>query len=249
MPTIAIHGLTVGYDGRPAVREVSGSFTAPGLHAIVGPNGGGKSTLLKAIMGLVRPQAGRVDLDGVGREQIAYLPQQADIDRTFPISVLDVVLLGDWRRSGAFGRVSAASRAAAEAALMEVGLDGFARRAIGNLSAGQLQRVLFARIVLQDSAVILLDEPFAGMDMPTTTDLLRLIQRWHRQGRTVVAVLHDLAMVRAQFPSTLLLAQNVVAWGPTEAALTRDHLLRAWGVPPLWDEPPAPAPCPVGAPA
>lgn len=246
-PAIEVDDLTAGYDRHPAVHHVSGAFAASALHAIVGPNGGGKSTLLKTVMGLLRPLGGTIRLGGLDPAQIAYLPQLAEIDRSFPISVLDVVLLGDWRRSGPFGRVGAAGLAAAEAALGEVGLDGFGGRPIGSLSAGQFQRVLFARILLQDSRLILLDEPFAGIDAPTTEDLLRLIGRWHRQGRTVVAVLHDLAMVRAHFGQTLLLARSVIGWGRTEDVLTPDKLMRAWGMPQAWDD--HAGPCPIGQPA
>lgn len=246
-PAIVVEDLTAGYDRHPAVHHVSGAFAAATLHAIVGPNGGGKSTLLKAVMGLLRPLGGTIRLGGLDPAQIAYLPQLAEIDRSFPISVLDVVLLGDWRRSGPFGRVAATGLAAAAAALGEVGLDGFGGRPIGSLSVGQLQRVLFARILQQDARLILLDEPFAGIDAPTTEDLLRLIGRWHRQGRTVVAVLHDLAMVRAHFAQTLLLARSVIGWGPTADVLTRDKLMRAWGVPQAWDD--HAGPCPIGQPA
>src|SRR5688500_18634371 len=127
---IRVFDLTVGYDRHPAVHHLSGAFTAGRMHAIVGPNGAGKSTLLKAIMGLLDAEAGRIELGGLRRDQIAYLPQQAEIDRSFPISVRDVVLLGDWRRSGAFGRVDPSARLAAESALRAVRLDGFGRRPI-----------------------------------------------------------------------------------------------------------------------
>ena len=199
-------------------------------------------------MGLLRPDGGRVDLGSVDRHAIAYLPQQADIDRSFPISVLDAVLLGHWRRTGAFGRVDLAGRRAAEAALAEVGMDGFGRRPIGSLSAGQLQRVLFARIVLQDcrrSSCWTSRSP--AIDAPTTSDLLALIERWQGERRTVVAVLHDLALVREHFAQTLLLARTAIAWGPTDEVLTRDNLMRAWGMPQAWDE--RAAPCRVGQPA
>lgn len=244
---IRIDDLTAGYARHPAVHHLSGSFACPGLHAIVGPNGAGKSTLLKAMMGLLRPDGGRIDLGSVDPRAIAYLPQRADIDHSFPISVLDTVLLGHWRRTGAFGGVDLAGRRAAETALAEVGMDGFGRRPIGSLSVGQLQRVLFARIVLQDAPIILLDEPFAGIDAPTITDLLALIERWRVERRTVVAVLHDLALVREHFAHTLLLARTAIAWGPTPEVLTRDNLMRAWGMPQAWDE--HAVACRIGLPA
>jgi zinc/manganese transport system ATP-binding protein len=156
---IRLDDLTLGYDRHPAVHHLSGSFGPGSLTAIVGPNGAGKTTLLKAIVGLLRPLAGRIDLGAIRRAEIAYLPQQADIDRSFPISVLDMVQLGHWGRIGVFGRISPAMRAAAGQALEAVGLTSFEQRPIGSLSAGQFQRALFARTLLQDCPVILLDEP------------------------------------------------------------------------------------------
>ncbi len=244
---IRVADLTVGYDRHPAIHHLSGAFAPGRLHAIVGPNGAGKSTLLKSIMGLLPTDGGRIDLGGLRHDEIAYLPQQAELDTSFPISVRDVVLLGDWRRSGGFGRVDRSARLAADAALAEVGLAGFGRRPIGSLSTGQLQRVLFARIIVQDCRTILLDEPFAGIDAPTTTDLLALVERWHGEGRTVIAVLHDLALVRACFDETLLLARSAIGWGPTGQVLTPDNLMRAWGMPQGWDE--RAAPCRVAIPA
>ena len=243
MSAIRLDDVTAGYNRHPAVHHLTGRFEAGSLSAVVGPNGAGKSTLLKTIMGLIAPDTGRIGLGALRPDRIAYLPQQAELDRSFPISVADVVLLGAWRRAGAFGLVSRRDRRAGERALASVGLEGFGRRGIGSLSVGQLQRVLFARIILQDSPLILLDEPFAGIDAPTVTDLMAIIRRWHGEGRTVVAVLHDLEMVRACFPYTLLLARSAIAWGETRAVLRQDNLLRAWGMPQGWDE--LAAPCRV----
>jgi zinc/manganese transport system ATP-binding protein len=230
-PAIRLQDLTVGYDRQPALRQVSGSFGAGSLTAMMGPNGAGKTTLLKAICGLLQPDGGRVELEGARRDQIAYLPQQAEIDRSFPISVQDVVGLGHWRRTGAFRPIGRAGAQAAARALGRVGLGGAAGRPIGALSAGQFQRVRFARLIVQDCRVILLDEPFAAVDAGTTADLLEIVRAWHRQRRTVVVVLHHLAQVRADFPETLLLAREVIDWGPTDRVLRPDNLLRAWGLP------------------
>jgi zinc/manganese transport system ATP-binding protein len=136
-------------------------------------------------------------------------------------------MLGLWRQSGAFRGVTAAGRAQAERALEAVGLKGFARRPVGSLSAGQFQRVLFARLLVQDAPVILLDEPFNALDARTAAELLDLVKRWHGEGRTVVAVLHDMDLVRRDFPETLLLARDPIAWGPTEQVLTAANRLRA----------------------
>lgn len=237
---VRFDNLTLGYERHPAVHHLSGELRAGGMTAVIGPNGAGKSTLLKGIVGLVRPLGGGIALDGLDPAEIAYLPQQADIDRSFPISVLDVVGLGHWRRIGAFGAVTPGLRDAAVAALEAVGLRGFERRAIGSLSAGQFQRALFARLLLQDARLILLDEPFTAIDTRTTQDLLGVVERWHGEGRAVVAVLHDFDQVRAHFPEALLMARSAVAWGPTAEVLRPENLLRARAVAEAWDETAAP---------
>ncbi len=231
-PAVQLHDVTIAYDGHPAVHHVSGTFLAGAQTAILGPNGAGKSTLLQAIAGLRPPDEGRIDL-GVERRRVAYLPQNATIDRTFPITVLDVVLMGHWARRGGFLGLGRAERAQAEAALAAVSLEGFAGRQIGTLSVGQFQRMLFARLLVQNCPLILLDEPFNGVDDATIGDLLRLIAGWRTEGRTVIAVLHDLAQVRAGFDQMLLLARRCVAWGPTVATLAENgvatgHLAEAW---------------------
>jgi zinc/manganese transport system ATP-binding protein len=224
---IRFDDLTLGYERHPAVHHLTGSFAPGSLTAVVGPNGAGKTTLLKAIVGLLRPLDGCIELGAIRRDQIAYLPQQTDIDRSFPISVLDTIQLGHWGRIGVFGRVTQAMREAASHALEAVGLTGFERRPIGSLSAGQFQRVLFARTLLQDCPVILLDEPFTAIDARTAQDLLELVHRWHGERRTVVVVSHDLDQVRQNFPDTLLVAREQIGWGPTQEVLTPDNLQRA----------------------
>jgi zinc/manganese transport system ATP-binding protein len=233
---IRLRNLTVAYRGHPAVHHVSGTFAAGSLTAIVGPNGAGKTSLLSAMMGRMPPAEGEVTFDAGCAGRIAWLPQQSEIDRSFPIRVFDLVALGHWARTGSFGRLDAAQREAVHRAIAAVGLEGFERRGISELSAGQFQRVLFARVLLQDAPVILLDEPFNAIDARTTADLLALVRRWHAEQRTVVAVLHDLDQVRAHFDCTLLLARRCIAWGPTPEALSAGNLLRARQVAEAWDE-------------
>ena len=234
--SITLHDVTVAYDRHPAVHHVSGAFLPGSLTAIVGPNGAGKSTLIKAIAGLLKPTEGRVSFAGASPHDLAYLSQLAALDDSFPISVLEVVMLGHWRRVGAFGAMTVAMRDAAAHALAVVGLDGFDDRPFGSLSAGQRQRVLFARVLVADSAVILLDEPFTAIDTRTTFDLLRLVSRWHDEGRTVITVLHDFEQVRRHFPETLLLARELVGWGPTPEVLISENLLRARAMSHAWDD-------------
>jgi zinc/manganese transport system ATP-binding protein len=237
---IRLRELTVAYRDRPAVQDLSGVFAPGSLTAIVGPNGAGKSSLLAAIAGRVPLAGGSVEFDAAPDRRVACLPQQAEIDRGFPIRVFDLVAIGHWHRVGAFGGLDAARRRAVVDTLAMVGLAGFERRGIAELSAGQFQRVLFARLLLQDAPVILLDEPFNAIDARTTADLLALIGRWHGQGRTIVAVLHDIEQVRTHFERTLLLARRGIAWGPTAEVLRADHLLRARRSAESWDDP-APA--------
>ena len=218
--------LTLGYHRHPAVHHLAGAVAAGTLLAVVGPNGAGKSTLCKGIVGLMAPLSGSIERTCAVRD-IAYLPQVAEIDRSFPINVYDLVAMGLWRRVGPFSAVTAADRARIDHAIATVGLTGFERRPIAALSGGQLQRVLFARLLLQDAAVIVLDEPFNAMDDRTVADLVGLVEYWHREGRTVLAALHDLALVTAHFPQTLLLAREPVAWGETRAVLTPDNLIKA----------------------
>jgi zinc/manganese transport system ATP-binding protein len=225
VPAIRLANLTLGYDRHPAVHHLSGDIAQGSLTAIVGPNGAGKSTLLKGIAGALSPLDGGVTLSKGKR--LAYLPQSADLDRSFPIHVYDLVAMGLWGQAGIFGRIGLGAKSKVEAAIAAVGLTGFERRPIGALSGGQMQRALFARLLLQDADIILLDEPFTAIDARTTADLLALVQRWHGENRTVVAVLHDIETVRRAFPQTLLLARETVAWGETANVLTADNLLKA----------------------
>jgi zinc/manganese transport system ATP-binding protein len=225
----AIHfaDLTLGYDRHPAVHHLSAKVEAGGLVAIIGPNGAGKSTLLTAVAGSLSPLSGHVSVEGERRRAVAYLPQLAAIDRTFPICVFDLVATGLWRRTGLFGGFSRADRDAVSQALAHVGLTGFERRTIDALSGGQLQRALFARLMLQDADVILLDEPLTAIDTKTAADLLDVLRGWHAEQRTILAVLHDMTLVRDLFPHTMLLARELVAYGRTDDVLTQANLARA----------------------
>jgi zinc/manganese transport system ATP-binding protein len=225
LSVIRFNDLTLGYDRHPAVHHLSGDIAQGSLTAIVGPNGAGKSTLLKGIAGALSPLGGAVAL-GKGK-RLAYLPQSAELDRSFPIHVYDLVAMGLWGSAGLFGRIGLLQRGRIEQAIAAVGLTGFERRSIGTLSGGQMQRALFARLLLQDADIILLDEPFTAIDARTSADLLALVQRWHGEQRTVVAVLHDIETVKRAFPDTLLLAREAIAWGRTETVLTAGNLLKA----------------------
>ncbi len=222
---LRLENLTLTHGRRAAVHHVSGRFAPGSLTAVVGPNGAGKTTLLRALAGLHRPDSGTIAQEGAAR--IALLPQLAALDRAFPIACRDVVMQGLWPRLGAFRSVPEDERHRCEHALAAVGLSGFGSRSVGSLSAGQTQRLLFARLLVQDADILLLDEPFNAVDAKTSADLLRLVREWHGQGRTVVAVLHDLDLVAREFPDTLLIARDAIAWGPTREALSAANRLRA----------------------
>ena len=220
-PRLAFEDLTLGYERHPAVHHLNGRIAAGTLLAIVGPNGGGKSTLLKGISGRLSPLSGRI-INQFPR--MAYMPQIGDLNRDFPVTVFDLALTGLCGRRGMFGRISRSERDRVVESLALVGLSGFERRSIRTLSGGQLQRLLFARLILQDAPLILLDEPFTAIDQRTIDDLMSIVETWHAEGRTILAVLHDLELVRQRFPETLLLARDPLGWGPTESILTPDRL-------------------------
>ncbi|HWK67558.1 MAG TPA: zinc ABC transporter ATP-binding protein AztA [Rhizobiaceae bacterium] len=222
---LTFRDLTLGYNSHPAVHHLNGTVKIGSLTAVVGANGSGKSTLMKGIAGALKPMAGACSVaKGV---RIAYLPQQSELDRSFPARVVDLVSLGLWPRRGLLGRITGQDRAELAKALTAVGLEGFEKRPIDTLSGGQLQRALFARVLLQDAELILLDEPFNAIDSKTVGDLIGLIQRWHGENRTIMVVVHDLDLVRAHFPETLLMARRPIAWGGTAETLRPENLLRA----------------------
>ncbi|MGB8399793.1 metal ABC transporter ATP-binding protein [Bradyrhizobium sp.] len=224
---ITVRNLSVCYGERYALENLTGEFAPASLTAVIGPNGAGKSSLLKALAGVIRPTSGEVVCPAFARHRLAYLPQQDELDRDFPITVAELVALGDWRKFGSVREVPPGLAASVHEAVAAVGLSTVIDRPIAELSVGQFQRALFARLLLQDADVILLDEPFASLDERTTEELLQFLQRWREEGRTVVAVLHDLDRVRQHFPSTLLLARVPIAWGATPVSLTADNLARA----------------------
>lgn len=236
MSAVRLHNLTLGYERHPAVHHLDGVFQAGRLTAVVGPNGSGKSTLLKGVAGALSPLSGRIELDGLDPREVAYLPQDHGVDRTFPITLEDLVSLGLWRRSGLFGGLSRADRARVADAFSAVGLEGFEKRPVGSVSGGQLQRALFARVLVQDARLVLLDEPFTALDARTEADLIDLVRRWPGEGRTVVLVLHDLNLVRGLCADALLLAREAVAWGAVEEALKPEHLLAARRLSEAWSD-------------
>ena len=236
---ISLHNVTLAYRGHPAVHHVTGRFEPGSLTAVIGPNGAGKSTLVSAIAGHLKPVQGEIlfDADATShRPDIAYLPQQSMIDRSFPVRVRDLVGIGAWQHIGMFGKMDANTQRTIEQAITTVGLRGFEDRHINELSVGQMQRVLFARVLIQDAPIILLDEPFNALDERTIHDLVHVMEHWHHEGRTVVAVLHDFHLVKHHFPESLLLAREVIGWGKTADVLKPSNLDRLRQMTESWDE-------------
>jgi len=231
---IHLDNLTLGYERHPAVHHLSLTLAPGSLVGVVGPNGSGKSTLLKALARLLQPMQGQVH--GLTGQRIAYLPQHSEIDRGFPIRVADLVAMGLWHEVGALGGLTRGQRRRCEDALQTVGLGEFGHRTLDTLSGGQFQRALFARLLLQDADLVLLDEPFAAVDTRTTQDLLAILSQWHRAGKTVLVVLHDLPQVMTHCPEALLLARSAVAFGSTHDVLTPVNLQRARRMTEAWDE-------------
>lgn len=230
---LEFNNLTLGYQGHAAVHHLSGKVQRGSLTAVVGANGSGKSTLMKGIAGILKPISGTCV---PGFHRLAYLSQQSELDRTFPARVIDLVSLGYWQKRGLLGRLTSEDKARLSGCLGAVGLTGFEKRTLESLSGGQMQRALFARTMLQDADLILLDEPFNAVDTRTIADLLEVIKGWVSEGRTILCVLHDQALVREHFPETLLIARKPVAWGATSDVMTSENLRRARSFQEVWDE-------------
>lgn len=230
---LAITGLTVSYAALPAVEQVTARFPAGSMAAVIGPNGAGKSTLLKAALGLIPKVEGEVRAFGQPVAQamprIAYVPQRAAVDWDFPARVIDVVQMGLYRQTGPFRRISPALRDKAADCLARLGMAEFATRQIGALSGGQQQRVFLARALAQGAELVILDEPFAGVDAATEAAIIAVLHGLRAEGRTVIAVHHDLSTVPAYFDRVLLLNRHVIAEGPTAATFRRETVARAYG--------------------
>lgn len=226
-PIITLQDVSHSYGVIPSLSHISYQFLKGSLTAVFGPNGGGKSTFLKIISRLIKPNSGVIKTCIKHPSDLAYLAQCKDIDRTFPILVEDVVAMGLWSKIGIFRGLSQQDCPLVNDALNQVGLAGFNKRCLTELSGGQLQRLLFARLIAQQASIILLDEPFTGIDLQTTKDLLKLIQLWHAEGKTIIAVLHDIEIIRKFFPESILIARNLIAAGPTCEVLTPDNLAKA----------------------
>lgn len=232
-PGIRLAGVSVGYDDRPVLEHVELTLPGGSLTAVVGPNGGGKSTLLKLIAGLLQPWAGTISVlggpPGEHARSVAYVPQAEAVDWTFPVAAGDVVMMGRYPRLGPLRRPGAADHSAVAEALEQVGMTEFARRQIGALSGGQRRRVFLARALAAEPALYLLDEPVTGVDNATQEDLMTVLDAEARDGKTVLATTHDLASAAEHFRSIVAVNRTVVAQGDASLVLDADVLLRTYG--------------------
>ncbi|MGE3954191.1 MAG: metal ABC transporter ATP-binding protein [Parachlamydiales bacterium] len=232
-PAIAVEDLTCHYEQRPAIWDVSFEIPRGKVVGIIGPNGAGKSTLLKALLGIVRPSSGSISFGGRPyrevRRKIAYVPQREAIDWDFPITVLGVVLMGRYGHFGLLRRIRKADRMAAMESLEMVGMAPFADRPIGELSGGQQQRTFFARALFQEADLLLLDEPFAGIDLATEGVLAALLRELRDAGKTILVVHHDLYTASRIFDWALLLNLRLIAAGPLKEVFTLPLIEQTFG--------------------
>lgn len=230
---LAVHDLTVAYHRKPVLWDVELNIPEGSLTGIVGPNGAGKSTLLKACLDLIPVTSGETLVYGKPyqeqRDLIAYVPQRESVDWDFPVSALDVVAMGTYRKLGWFKRLGRTQKQQALEALEQVGIGHLADRQISQLSGGQQQRVFLARALVQDAVIYLMDEPFAAVDAATEQAIIELLQDLNARGRTILCVHHDLATVSRYFNHLVLLNMRVVANGPTSEVFTRENLQKTYG--------------------
>lgn len=230
-PVLSVKNLTVAYDGKPVLENITGEIKKGSLTAIIGPNGAGKTTFLKAIMGLLKPLSGKVTFgfeDKERKTKIAYVPQTGSTDRDFPVTVFDVALMGRYPHLGWFKRPKKKDREIAFEMLKKVGMEKYVHRQIGTLSGGQEQRVFLARALAQQAKLYFLDEPFKGVDAATEKVIVEMLREIREQGGTVVVVHHDLNTVKKYFDSVIMINKTLVCWGDTESCFNEKTVSRTF---------------------
>lgn len=230
---LQVQELTVSYNGKAALDAVSFAVPEGTRVAIVGPNGAGKSTLFKALVGLLPIKRGHILIHGESfgshQECVAYVPQREEVDWQFPVTVSDVVMMGRYGRLGWLKRPTTQDREVVAHALEQMGVNELAQRSIGELSGGQQQRVFLARALAQEPHILLMDEPFTGVDVTTQETTLALLDRLESHGVTLMVSTHDLNLAASRFERVLLLNHRVIAYGTPAEVLTTDHIVRAFG--------------------
>lgn len=230
---LEVNHISVAYGEKAALRDVSFQIPHGARVAVVGPNGAGKSTLFKALVGLLPLQSGQILIHGLPlgdhKDCVAYIPQREEVDWRFPVTVYDVVLMGRFGARGWFARPNRADREAVERGLDEMGIADLAQTAISDLSGGQQQRVFLARALAQDPHILLMDEPFTGVDATTQEATLNLLDHLRKQKVTAIISTHDLNLAASRFDAVILLNKHLVAYGAPKAVLNRENLARAFG--------------------
>ncbi|ALS20675.1 MULTISPECIES: metal ABC transporter ATP-binding protein [Paenibacillus] len=230
---LSIKGLTVAYQKKPVLQNITFDIPEGKLIGIVGPNGAGKSTLIKAALGLIPRLTGDVSIYGKPyREQrklVGYVPQRESVDWDFPTSALDVVMMGRYGHLGWFKRPGSKERQIALECLEKVGMADFAGRQISQLSGGQQQRIFLARALAQDARLYFMDEPFVGVDAATEKAIITLLNELKKQGKTVLVVHHDLSTVKEYFDWVMLLNVKLMGIGPADELFTKENLQRTYG--------------------
>ena len=229
---LTVKNLTVAYDDAPVFTDLNVSFEAGKITGIIGPNGAGKSTMIKAMLSLIKSRTGSADFNGKTlksvQKRIAYVEQRKDLDLTFPIDVFDVVMTGTYGKLGLFKNPGKAEKQASREALEQVSLTEFSKRQISNLSGGQLQRVFVARAIVQEADIIILDEPFVGIDMQSETAIMNILKQWRDAGKTIIVVHHDLNKVTKYFDDLVILNHGIVDYGPTEQVYNPKNMEKAF---------------------
>lgn len=233
MNSISIKGLSVSYDKKIVLTNVYLDIEAGNVYGVIGPNGAGKSTLFKAILGLVDLNAGKILINDqpveAQRKNIVYLPQKDEVDWQFPATVMDIVMMGRYPHKKLFQRMNKQDEEAALAALREIGIENLKNRQIGELSGGQQQRVFLARALCQGANILLLDEPFVGVDITTEEKIIALLKKLAAKGKTLLVVHHDLSTVPAYFDKVILINQRLIASGDTDTTFTQENIAKAYG--------------------
>ncbi len=226
----ALHlvNLTHSFGDFTALKNINASFKQGSLTAIIGPNGGGKSTLVKCITGLYKPTQGEVHFIGTKPENLSYVPQKSELDASFPVTVREVAAMGLLKAHRLHKKITREEQQKVEDVLDDIGLTYQKDHLVETLSGGQFQRLLFARLLLQDQPLIILDEPFSHIDEKTRETLLSIIKKWHKMGKTILVILHEIDLVRKFFPTSMLLAREVIASGKTENVLAKDNIAAAF---------------------
>jgi len=222
--TIQFENVSTYYGNEQALHKIKCTFNQGDLIAIAGPNGGGKSTFIKTLLHHIAPKSGKVIFHGLSKKEIAYLPQKITLDHQFPLTIEEVAAMGLYQEIGPFTAYNQENIQRIHAVLTHVDLLQHRHKLIGQLSGGQFQRMLFARLMLQNKPCIVLDEPFTGIDSKTKHQLMRFVQEWHQTGKTVIVVLHELELIQQYFPTTMVLAKELVAFGETDTVLKAAHL-------------------------